>query len=146
MSSVLGRIPRMAIFGTLIAVNLVFLLLAVREFRQAQTVHQLFRQGTPEAYAEAVGKADANHDRLLLNLGNLYFEQALTERGPAAARAALGYYREALRLNPGLMEAKKNFEVTERFLDSLVPPRDPREPRPPERMQSSQMPLKPHDI
>ena len=146
MSTLIGRNPWRRVLWALIGTNLVLLVFAVWQFRQAQAVYQLLQHRTPEAYAEAVGKAGPIRDRLLVNLGNLYFEQALRVRRPAAARAALRYYEEALRLNPHLMEAKKNYEVARRFLDALVPPREPREPRPPDRMQPSQMPLKPNDI
>lgn len=146
MTPMLGRIRWRNVLWVLIGVQLILLAYTVHRFHREQAIYELLQQRTLDAYAEAVEKAGAVPDRLLVNLGNLYFEQAQRARQPAAARAALVYYREALRLNPGLMEAKKNFEVAQRFLDALVPPRDPREPRPPERMRSSQMPLRPHDI
>jgi tetratricopeptide (TPR) repeat protein len=109
-------------------------------------IYELARRGTADAYAEAIERAPAIRDRLLFDLGNRYFEEAqrLHEAGPT--RAALSYYEEALRLDPGFLEAKKNYELARRFLDGLVPPRDPREPRPPDRARSSQMPLHRDDI
>ncbi|NIM48698.1 MAG: hypothetical protein GTO22_05485 [Gemmatimonadales bacterium] len=146
MSRMLGRVPWRRVLWAMIGANLVLLGLAVWRFRQEQAVYRLLQQRTLEAYSEAVRRVGPIRDRLLVNLGNLYFEQARLEGQPGAARAALASYREALRLNPELMAAKKNFEVAQRFLDALVPPREPREPRPPGRVRSSQMPLKPNDI
>lgn len=146
MRRLLGRIPWRRLLWALIGANLVLLGLAIWRFRQEQAVYRLLQQGTVESYSEAVPRAGPIRDRLLVNLGNLYFEQARLAGQPGAARAALAYYREALRLNPELMAAKKNFEVAQRFLDALVPPLEPREPRPPGRVRSSQMPLKPTDI
>lgn len=142
----LGRIPWRKILWALIGAHLIVLAYATWQFRRDQAINRLLKQRTLDAYAEAVVSSDAVRDRLLLNLGNLYFGRAQRTRQPAAARMALAYYREALRLNPGLMAAKKNFELAQRFLNALVPPRDPREPRPPERMQPSQRPLLPTDI
>lgn len=146
MKRMLARFPWNGMLWALIGANLVLLGFAVWRFRQEQALYRLLQQRTPEAYGEAVLQAAPIRDRLLVNLGNLYLQQAQSGAEPGAARAALAYYREALRLNPELMAAKKNFEVAQRFLDSLVPPREPREPRPPGRMRSSQMPLKPNDI
>lgn len=146
MIGLLARIPWRRLLWALIGANLVALGLAVWRLRQEQAVDRMLQQRTLEAYSEAVRQAGPIRDRLLVNLGNLYLEQARTVGEPGAARAALAYYREALRLNPDLMAAKKNFEVAQRFLDAMVPPREPREPRPPGRVRSSQMPLKPTDI
>lgn len=146
MSPTRGRVPWRKALLALIGANVVVLAYAVRDFRQEQALHRMLRQGTPEAYAEAVEKAGPIRDRLLVNLGNLYFEKGQRRKWYAAVRAAVAYYREALRLNPHLMPAKKNYEVAWRFLDAQVAPREPREPMPPNRITAGQMPLKPHDI
>lgn len=130
----------------LIGVDLLLLSLAVLAYRRDESVYQLIQQRTPNALAEAVERSPEIRDRLLVNLGNLYFEQAVSAGRPGPARAALSYYRDALRLNPTLLEAKKNLEVAQRFLDTLIPPREPREPRPPDRMRSSRRPLTPNEI
>ncbi|MFQ5889186.1 MAG: tetratricopeptide repeat protein [Gemmatimonadota bacterium] len=130
----------------LIAANALLLAYAVREFTVERALYRTLRERTPEAYAEAVPRAGRIRDHLLVNLGNLYFEQGARRRWPAAVRTALAYYREALRLNPELLDAKKNYEVARRLLNDLVPPREPREPRPPDRFAPSQMPLQPTDI
>ncbi len=130
----------------LIGASLLGLAVAAVRYREEREVHGLLRQRSPEAYAEAVERAGSFRGRLFYNLGNLYFERGQAQHSAAAVRAALSYYRESLRLDPEFLEAKKNYEVAQRFLDGLVPPREPREPRPPDRARSSQMPLKPTDI
>jgi hypothetical protein len=130
----------------LIALDLVLVAFAVRGYRRESSIYRLIGQRTPNALAEAVERSPGIRDRLLVNLGNLYLEQAVSAGQPGPARAALSYYRDALRLNPELLEAKRNFEIAQRFLDALVPPREPREPRPPDRMRSSERPLTPNDI
>lgn len=141
-----GRITWRTGVWALIVVDLLVLSLAVRAYRRDESVHRLIERRTANALAEAVERSPRIRDRLLVNLGNVYFEQALSTGKPGPARAALSYYRDALRLNPGLLEAKKNLEVAQRFLDTLIPPREPREPRPPDRMRSSRRPLTPNEI
>lgn len=140
------RVHWRACIAGAVALDLLLFALAARRAAADLRIHELARARTVDAYAEAVERAPAIRDRLLFSLGNRYFEEAqrLAQAGPT--RAALSYYEEALRLRPAFLEAKKNYELARRFLDALVPPRDPREPRPPDRARSSQMPLSRDDI
>lgn len=140
------RVTWRRVLWVLIGVDLLLLSLALRGYRREESVYRLIEQRTPNALADAVESSPGIRDRLLVNLGNVYFEQAVSTRQPGPAFAAISYYRDALRLNPNLLEAKKNFEVAQRFLDLMVPPREPREPRPPDRMRSSERPLAPSEI
>ncbi len=126
--------------------DLVFLAFAVRDYRRDRELQRLVRDGSLESLSRAVEMGAGIRDRLLLNLGNHYFERGLRSRAAAEVRAAAAYYREALRINPELGRAKKNFELARRVLRSSVPPMQPREPLPPDMIQSSEMPLKPNDI
>ena len=135
------------ILGALVAADLVALGLAWRDLERAREVHRLLGATTPEGYAEAVARADPEwRDELLVNLANRYLDQGTRRGWLAGLRAATAYYREALRLNPDLLEAKRNFEVATRRLRASVPPREPRRPMQIEKIRPSQMPLKPTDI
>lgn len=142
----LRRIRARWIFAALVGANLLLLAQAATRYREQRTLHRLVLRGTIESYTEAVERAPEARDRLLYNLGNLYLDRARKLREPGPARAAIAYYREALRLRPELLPAKKNYEVAARFLESMIPPRPPREPRPPDRVAPSEMPLTPNQI
>jgi len=85
-------------------------------------------------------------DRILFNIGNRLFEEGLRLRGLSAVRSAAAYYREALRLNPGTWVAKKNYELSQRFLRTQIAPRPAQRPIRIERIQPGRMPLRPKDI
>lgn len=142
----LRRIRARWIFAALAAANLLLLAQAAVRYRDARALHRLVRQGTIESYTEAVERAPGLRERLLYNLGNRYLDRARKLREPGPGRAAIAYYREALRLRPDLLEAKKNYEVATRLVESLIPPLPPREPRPPDRVAPSEMPLTPNQI
>lgn len=130
----------------LVALNLAALGYSAWAFRQKQALYRAFQEGTAEAYAGLLERAGHLRDRVLVNLGNRYFDEGLRSGGLGGVRKAIAYYREALRLNPDLMEAKKNFEVANRFLETQVETRQPRRPMEIERIRPSQLPLQPHDI
>lgn len=130
----------------LIAADAAFLLHVSTEARRAGELERLVEVGTPEAITEAMALAPERRPWLLYNLGSVYLDDGTRRRFAGSLRAALGYYREALRIHPDLLEAKRNYEVAWRRLESLIPPRPPREPRPPDRVAPSQMPLLPGDI
>lgn len=140
------RVHARTLFAALAGVSLVAVGIAAWRARDQVALYELARRRTPEAYAEAIERAPAIRDRLLFNLGNAYLRDGQRRGQPGPVRAALAYYEEALRLDPAFLDAKKNYELARRFLDGLVPPREPREPRPPDRARSSQMPLRPDDI
>ena len=140
------RVPPRALFAALAVLNLLAVGVAAWRARESVARYELARRRTPEAYADAIERAPAIRDRLLFNLGNAYLRDGLRLGQAGPARAALGYYEEALRIDPEFLAAKKNYELGRRFLEGLVPPREPREPRPPDRARSSQMPLRPDDI
>lgn len=144
--SAIRRVRWNWVLGGLVAAHAVLLAHAVRRYQEDRTLARLVAQGTPESYARAIERAEPLRHRLLFNLGNLYLDRAQRLREAAPARAALAYYREALRLDPEFLEAKKNYELAGRLLESFVPPRPPREPRPPDRIAPSQMPLTPNQI
>lgn len=140
------RVHARALFAALAALNLAIIGIAAWRARRDLAIYELARARTADAYAEAIERAPAIRERLLFNLGNAYLRDGQRLSQPGPVRAALAYYEEALRIDPAFLEAKKNYELARRFLDGLVPPREPREPRPPDRARSSQMPLRPDDI
>lgn len=140
------RVHARALFAALAGLDLFVVGFVAWRAREDLAIYELSRRRTPEAYAEAIERTPAIRERLLFNLANAYFQDAQRLGQPGPVRAALAYYEEALRLDPAFLEAKKNYELARRFLDGLVPPREPREPRPPDRARSSQMPLRPDDI
>jgi len=113
---------------------------------QERALYELLRQRTLEAYTEALRKGGGIQDRILFNIGNRLFEEGLRLRGLSAVRSAAAYYREALRFNPGNWAAKKNYELSQRFLRTRIAPRPARRPIQIERIQPGRMPLRPKDI
>lgn len=130
----------------LVVLDLAFLVLAVRDYRQQETLHRLSAEPSLESLSRAVEQGGELRDRLLVNLGNYNLRRGIRLRSVAEVRAAVAYYREALRIEPDLVTAKHNLELAVRILESFIPPREPREPLPPGMIRSSEMPLKPNDI
>lgn len=144
--SVSTRTAWRALVLALVAVNLLALVLAVRNYARQETLHRLSQEPSLESLSQAVEQGGELRDRLLVNLGNYNLRRGLRLRSVAEVRAAVAYYREALRMQPDLVVAKHNLELAVRILESFIPPREPREPLPPDMIRSSEMPLKPNEI
>lgn len=146
LRSRLRRVPWVRLCVALVAIDLMILARAIDDYREHEELYELTRAGTIEALTEAVRRHDAMRERLLTNLANVHLRRGLELRSVAEVRAAVAYYREALRLDPELVPAKHNLELAVRVLESAIPPREPREPLPPDMIKASEMPLKPNDI
>ncbi|MEW6046128.1 MAG: hypothetical protein AB1609_06570 [Bacillota bacterium] len=139
-------IPWTRVLAVLVAANLLLLGHSIWRYRQERALHRALWPATAEAYAGLLGTAGAIRDRLLFNLGNRYFEEGIRSNRPDMASKAAAYYREALRLNPELLEAKKNHELASRFLETIAEPGEGESRTERGGTRPSPFPLEPTDI
>lgn len=76
-------------------------------------------EGGSRAYIQAVGRLENRLDEALYNLGNINFREGLLRSNLSLLMSAAEYYREALRDNPLMFEAKRNLELTELRVQKL---------------------------
>lgn len=71
------------------------------------------------AYLRAFSASGETDTNALFNLGNVSIAMAFKKIDIMMIVAAIGYYKESLRLKPDFMEAKYNLEVAMRLLNSV---------------------------
>lgn len=108
--------PQRMMALTIIAVAAFGLAVSGWRYHHASQVARAFAEGTPEAYTRLLQDPDVRA-RALYNLGNAYLREALKDEKVDRLRQAVAYYREALRADPSLVEAKRNYELASRLLD-----------------------------
>jgi len=119
---------------------------SVWQYDREQTVYRLLRQGTPEALNQVIQRFPHYRVTALIHLGNRFLREGLRQGDSSLIQKAALCYREALRMEPHRMEAKKNFEVAQRHLGPSWRP-DEKEPALEfRRVLPSFRPLKPTDI
>jgi hypothetical protein len=120
--------------------------LSVWQYERDQTAYRLLRQGTPEALNQVIQRFPRYRGVALVLLGNRFLQEGLRRGDAALIQKAALCYREALRMEPHRMEAKKNLEVAQRHLGPSWRP-ERREPTLEfRRVFPSIRPLKPTDI
>lgn len=117
------------------------------QYGRAQAAYRALQQGTPEALDDVIARAPRYRAWAFLALGNRTLWEAERRGDPALLQEALLYYRSALRVDPSLWPAKRNYEIVAR---RLRPPLRSRERGGPTlefwRVLPSSRPLRPTDI
>lgn len=106
---------RAVVAALLLAGALAGLALSWTNYLHDRWIYQAVLQGSESSYTGLLSD-QAVRSRALYNLANLYLREAVQEGKVERLRQALAYYREALRVEPDFMEAKKNFELAGRLL------------------------------
>ncbi|MDW7983234.1 MAG: hypothetical protein RMK16_00910, partial [Acidobacteriota bacterium] len=83
---------------------------------QAQAAYRALQQGTPETLDRVIARSPRYRAWAFLALGNRALQEAERRGDPVLLQEALFYYRSALRGDPALWPAKRNYEVVARRL------------------------------